>query len=898
MKNSCATFRSALLSGFVIFLFPALIRFQEIAFADSEKVPGISGIVVDQDDKPVPDAIVRPKRISRSFESIHVKTDKNGRFELDRPMAWFDDLFAETLDDNLMGTVSLDGNAELKIVLIPSRTITGIVTDTEGKPVADAFVLGISSFSETARTQTDDEGRFSFSFPDDTVLDIVVALKDGLGMDYIWTMESPTTTEYRLFGRDGDPSQRKKSDGPFELKLDGARPVRLKLVDENGKPIPGIEVYPWYFTKNSRPNDLNIGTDLCERISGPDGVVVFDYFPAWQTEGLTFWSDENREEFKKTMRRRFLRNRTHIKPESFDSEKTIVMRRAVTVRGTVRFPDGRPAVGWQFRAQGHPDQFEQCVTDRQGRYIVPAVPGTILNLSVEQPKGPQGDMIEKDWACRSRRNVDLGEESLVIEDFVLEKGTRISGTATSGDARNPVEQGTIHITPLTPEEAEAEPDGHIQCWWWAPVRDGRYEFYAAPGDYRLRCQYGKGDKKQVRLESGKPLTVDFHVEEVRRDKKTVRTLRGKIQTADDPPKPVAGAKIKCASFDFDFHELYRRGFQSDQNGEFEIPVGEVSLYVEVWTADGKQAVMAGISPEEKKPVLVPKSPATITGKLLHWDTQEPVVGRRIKCCIRIPGEGANSRYSTTGFSRFVLTDEHGGYRFSDMPVGLDYIVSFMQMPRGEPETERNDYGSSEGLGTVSAEPGEVVNLETHRYRQRINVSDEYDWVFRQSYSRFGENSGFEDRFRVLLERCGRDGKNLLVVFATTETVEGDIISETYGPLPRKLMDLMFDRRSDVFDVADRFYVMGVPTDARRRYEEPKREEAAMFAKRREIDDTALDEMTLCFFDAGGTLLGAETIDEISEYRGDSNNKPTVEFQKDAVIELLKKYVPNHSSNIP
>lgn len=76
--------------------------------------------------------------------------------------------------------------------------ITGTVTDADGKPVLEAFVLAISSGSETIRTRTDAEGRFSFRFPADIPMSAVVALKDGLGMDYLWTME--------------DSSQRKKSD--------------------------------------------------------------------------------------------------------------------------------------------------------------------------------------------------------------------------------------------------------------------------------------------------------------------------------------------------------------------------------------------------------------------------------------------------------------------------------------------------------------------------------------------------------------------------------------------------------------------------------------------------------------------------------------------------------------
>ncbi len=887
MKNTHAFSRSVFLYGFLSSLFLIAGSAQG---ADTEDAQKISGVLVDKDGRPVPDALVRPKLLARGFESLEVVTDSNGRFEFDRPNQWFDALLAQTPDGSLMGTVPLENDTELKIVLLPSRTITGTVIGADGKPLPDVFVLGVSGYSEAIRTQTDAEGRFAFRFPEDTPLRVVVALKDGLGMDYVWTMETPTTAEYRLFGWDGDPSQRKKSDGPFELRLEGARPVRCKIVDEEGRPVEGITVYPWYFAKEDRPENLNIGTDLKRRISGPDGGVEFDFFPAWQTQGVTFCANEDREEIHKTMQYRFLENRTFVQPESFNDENEIIMLRAVTVRGTVRFPDGRPAVGWQFRAQGGSDQFEQRITDSEGRYAVPVVPGSTVNFSVERPQGPLGEKIEEDWACRPRRDVDIGEESIVSEDFVLEKGTKISGTATAGDERKPIEEASILITPLTPEEAEAEAADNVRCSWWATIKNGRYEFYTTPGDYRLRCQSGKGDTKLVKLESGKELTVDFHVEETRRDKKQLETLRGKIQTGDDPPRPVAGAKITCQTFDFDFHELYQKTFSSDENGEFAIPAGTMSVYVQAVTADGKQGIIAKVSPTEKNLVLVPKPLATITGKMVHKKTQEPVLGRRIECSIRIPGEETQFQFSTSGFRCTTFTDENGVYRFAAVPVGLEYEISCTQRPRGEPDDETGGTIHYERIAAIEPE-SPLTDCGTFQYAPNINGSSEYLWTFFNAYSNVREKSDFEGRFKLLLERCKRDGKNLLVVFAPTEVFEGDLVSEIYGRLPGKLLDLMYDTRGKAFETADRFYLMGIPTDAKVRHGASRRFEAGKFVKLRGIDEKVLDEMTLCFFDADGRLLGSESIDGISEYGGDSENKPKIDFKRDAVIELLKKYVP-------
>ena len=70
----------------------------------------------------------------------------------------------------------------------------------------------------------------------------IYALKRGSGLDYIGLPRPGQTAADDLppppdLGR------------PQVLKLDGARTVRIKLLDPEGRPIRDVGVVPWYFEK-------------------------------------------------------------------------------------------------------------------------------------------------------------------------------------------------------------------------------------------------------------------------------------------------------------------------------------------------------------------------------------------------------------------------------------------------------------------------------------------------------------------------------------------------------------------------------------------------------------------------------------------------------------------------
>lgn len=109
--------------------------------------------------------------------------------------------------------------------------------------------------------------------------------------------------------------------GPFELRLQPGRVVRLRVMDQNHNPIPGARV--WYDTLESGASQEEFSSN-----TGNDGTVI------WQTAPLA------EIKFDVSARGFMESRRTPLAPH--ESEKTIVLSPATEISGTVRDESGQP----------------------------------------------------------------------------------------------------------------------------------------------------------------------------------------------------------------------------------------------------------------------------------------------------------------------------------------------------------------------------------------------------------------------------------------------------------------------------------------------------------------------------------------------------------------------------
>ncbi len=831
----------------------------------------IEGSVVDENDRPAPGIRIVEVGDRTPEKRAETTTDAEGRFTIPRKEI----LLAGNEDRSLLGIWTAKSGRDdrdttnTKIVLKPSRTITGTVQDAEGKPIVDALVLATGSYREIVRTLSDAEGKFKLQYPSDLSLEAMLAIKDGAGFDYIWTMETVSSREIRTYGREGNSELRKKSDGPFSLTLDGVKPVRFHCVDENNQPLAGVRIRPWYFAKPGQPNDLNVWITPYDRTSDDLGNVSFDFFPVWQTRGTTFGTDKDG----------YLSSRVDLTPENYGNTNTVRMRKAIPVRGTLRFPDGTPAQGWTVRAQGPNDFVEYLLSDADGRYEIAAVPDSIVNLNAERPDGPVGEGIDKDWIAVPQLNVETGTEPILVRDFTLEKGTRISGRAVAGNENEPVADCSVLIYCLekrsdAPEEMDEDRKyTTIDSWWWARTdARGEYEFWVAPGDYNLTLQYGNqygpGQRRRIEVARGEEQTVDFHVEKVKVD--SVRKIRGTALFGEDSTSPVAGAEISFMAHDLRFDAWEDSHIKADENGNFEILGKNEPVYVVASTSDGKWGKIVTVAPDQTEFTVSLEPTASVRGKILDRRSEQPSVGRTATYTIQIPS-GGGSFFSWD--SHETKTNENGEFVFNGLPTGA---VCYITTPNYHYGEETSDGASYVGRD-LKLQPGETRVLDDYSFDSRPYGRNEYFYFMYNAQVRYtgpGKNP-YEARFELLLERTRRDGKRIFAILVRDRPKEGDPDDVS------NFFDLLF-KDDDTFSLTERYYPMGVFLDPDRDYSTDATS-GKQFVRYREIDPAQLAKFSLAFFDADGNCLGVEPIDDwISLKRQEK-------VQKEKLMELLKKY---------
>ena len=855
------------------------------------------GTVADEQGKPVVGAkiyVLSAKFIANETEQPIAISDADGRFSLPQNGSYHDTIIAENADRTLIGSCETK-DKKFHIVMKPSRTITGRVLDGNGEPVAGAVVFGQLDYNEYGRTESGLDGKFAFPFPVDIPMETVVALKPGVGFDYIFTLEKPTSEECRRFGMSGDPSQRKKSDGPFLFVLEGARDIRFKIVDEAGCPLEGITIHPWVFTKPGQPDGLNMFCRDYLKRSNAQGEVVYDFIPTWLDSSLTFWLNSFNFEITSEQQPAIFQKRIDLPASEFGGEVVAIMQPAVRVRGTVRYPDGTPAHGWWLRAQGKSGQggdgqYEQYGIDENGNYEVCMMPNTKVNLSLERPDGAWGETIAKDWAARTKILVETGNGPDVIEDFTLEKGIRVSGLCTAGDDRRPLALKPFNISPLLPEEeGKTVEERHLDSWWWVHTDEqGRYEFWATPGDYRLWFQYGAEPKDNIFLEEGKEIVVDFHVDTP--EEEEITTLKGRVFIDGKPAKDV---EINCATSEFrlwdEFNNLRINPKKTDENGGFEIPVGPASVYIRAMTADHLLGYVVKVSPKQEDVEIHLTPITTVLGRILDQKTGEPIPGLRVSYTTTIPDERFENMF-TTGFLGSTVTDRDGLYRFQ-LAEGDTYWIDLEIPARGEICESGSCVNVSQQtrLGDVTPKIGKVVDLGTERISSTPSAKQELQWNFFDAYFTGLGNYGYEDRFRAVSQKCQRDGKNVLVIFAAVDAPKNEQPArDLYRPVAKPVAELvrLLHEEGDVFARTEHYYLVGVRTDktiGNPSQVKPPYENAAIFAQVHGIDAKALEHLTLCVFDSSGKLLGVEYL------APNGLDDPT--FDKAAIMRLLGQHAP-------
>ena len=197
-------------------------------------------VVVDEQGKPLAGADVvmyvefkkRPGDKRHISSGTRLKTDAAGRWRFDHAPTTRSDLYVEvshpkysTVRRGLVRAlygITLDKQPTATLVLEPAVTVTGKVTDEQGKPIANASVRA-QMMNDSRRAVSDDKGEYQIEGCDRGTIHLVAS--------------SPgKSIQIKRLNLGTEPAR-------FDFKMEPGRKIRLRVEDMQGKPLPKARVH-------------------------------------------------------------------------------------------------------------------------------------------------------------------------------------------------------------------------------------------------------------------------------------------------------------------------------------------------------------------------------------------------------------------------------------------------------------------------------------------------------------------------------------------------------------------------------------------------------------------------------------------------------------------------------
>ena len=652
----------------------------------------IAGKVVDVAGRPVGGAIVD---VNSSYARINTSITANddGTFRLSlriEPKATSGlQISARARDSSLLGfyrvpqTVDVPDLEAVEIRIEPIKSAKVKVVDASGKPIEDANVaIQLDYPITTGPEATDADGMAAIPLPESETIQAVVAWKDHAGLDY---------KLYTLPRKQTDDLLTKKPEFPanaFEtLALEGASPLTVRIVDVTGDPIPGTQAHVWLLQKETQSDHLNFSffTNAFIESTDASGTVTFAWFPNWQTGPTTIWPTAEG----------FVRARGEYDPATKNGALEIQLERQIPIRGTVTFPDGKPAVSVAVGASGAGytwDGFHGVTkTDTSGRYEFMATPNQIYILYIA----------DKQWSAPAQSGFAvLPGHDIDDRNFVLSPSSRVFGRVLNDQSGDPVAGKYVFLTQhgieLNSMGDDVLPNPEGSRLWVVPIRqqgtkvgnDGKFEFFVGEGEYNLFIQGFDAEKFSISQEAEKSIDLRIAVQ-------TKKLFTGSV-VDDQSNEPTAGAQIEAISRNFSQDNDWKAGTAAD--GKFQVERVSEPIYLYVTSPDAMRGAIAEIDAEQSTVELRLAELGSATGYLLTEDGSQPAAGVKLIYGIRIEDE--KQGVSSSRFGKVITTDAGGKFTLPSLVPGWDYELTVHEHPSG--------YVLN--LANVSVEPGESEQL--------------------------------------------------------------------------------------------------------------------------------------------------------------------------------------------
>jgi thiol-disulfide isomerase/thioredoxin len=622
------------------------------------KTVEVSGVAVDSDQRPL--AGVTIKSLSWGRLPKPIRTSEDGRFKLTLDLYEGEvvgevKVLAEAADGRI-GYLVFDKlpAKDVSLVLKPGQPLSIHVQDRDGKPVAQAPVkLLIFSILVAKEGMTNAQGDITFQVPADLTAWSIFAHKSQVGFDYAQTNPGSTSLEKQR------PLPEK-----VNLKLDGARTVRFRVLDHQQRPVAGVRITPWLIRKPNYETQANLSeSTVPEAVTDAKGMAAIDYLPERFESSIAF--STNIKDYY------YPQGTISISAEKPAEEITLHVLPFEKLSGRVTRPDGKPAAGAQVILRGtgtNENSFSGLAkTDAEGRYELP--------VHSEQQYLVQAFHDGLISPFRSDVVVRIGKPVSDV-DLVLVPPIKLRGKVTVGDDKRPVPNIQMSVVFKGGEVTQdlPRPEGIRKLYslrWQAFAKTnaaGEYEFSLGPGEYQL---WGAPRVPHVVLKVSAEATSSVVSNDFHMPRAESGPLIGKV--VDRGGKPVANAIVKglYAARDARRHPP---NLKSDEQGMFRV---ERSLDPLVLYVHSPETGFAGIarSEAEATEVTIAIGPVSSATGTLRDEAGQIVAGKELTYGIQVfMAEPGRSEFSYS-FGGKVTTDAEGKFTLSNLVVAEEYHLS-------------------------------------------------------------------------------------------------------------------------------------------------------------------------------------------------------------------------------
>lgn len=651
-----------------VFLFLALILFAANAAAQDRYEAMQYGLVVDEQDRPVPNIEVRglwdPQFRSPFGPSLVVaRTDQEGKFVVPLPAGEVSGI--ELLASDGEGksgytkrSVTRIGEPvwqPAKVVLNSCRKYNVEVKDSEGNLCEGIHVSTMPEFLGDFVQQTDAQGKATILAPAEHKANAIVAWEKERGMDYAAFDRFGTVEPGRISPMHSET---------VEMKLTPWKTYRLQVVDLEQKPIADASLTPEFVHLPRRLTPIATGTMMTAYTDNEGWATVCipeaSLTPSILVQKPGYCTDK------------LLSNIVH-------STSPIKMAPLVPVKGTILNSDASAAEGVLVECDWVNDlttsSFSSyAMTDHEGKFYV-EVPGNSYGIVFAKTD---------DHAVSPKHLVIRHDQPLEPTILTLQPMTKVFGKLIDRNGQplkleklafyqTDGKSGKYFETLPAQQRLEKGPrSSSITDGYYTKTDEkGNYEVLLGRGQYQIRLG-SNAQPQRFTIDSGDPKELNL-----RNSTLPERILKGRVVVAEGSECSVGRARVQGVAQGFrSSKNFYYATFQTSCNvsGNFETKPLAYPYIVTVKSQNDKCQGLAFLPPDMDEFDVLLAPPMKVTGTLVEQD-RTPVADRPITAVVEFEFDG---QVHTVPAKWSATTDAQGRFELKQLVAGQTYTVRVLR----------------------------------------------------------------------------------------------------------------------------------------------------------------------------------------------------------------------------